>query len=125
MSSIPKIRFKGFTDDWEHRKLGDALVSLQNNTLSRADLSNESGVAKNIHYGDVLIKFGEVLDVRQEQLPMIQDESVLMKYKICSWIFRILFKFKYISQSVATFDAGDKSYINFKICYARYRYYLS
>lgn len=55
MSSIPKIRFKGFTDDWEHRKLGDALVSLQNNTLSRADLSNESGVAKNIHYGDVLI----------------------------------------------------------------------
>lgn len=46
MSSIPKIRFKGFTDDWEHRKLGDALVSLQNNTLSRADLSNESGVAK-------------------------------------------------------------------------------
>lgn len=81
MSSIPKIRFKGFTDDWEHRKLGDALVSLQNNTLSRADLSNESGVAKNIHYGDVLIKFGEVLDVRQEQLPMIQDESVLMKYK--------------------------------------------
>ena len=29
----------------------------------------------------MLIKFGEVLDVRQEQLPMIQDESVLMKYK--------------------------------------------
>ena len=23
MSSIPKIRFKGFTDDWEKRKLGD------------------------------------------------------------------------------------------------------
>lgn len=61
--------------------MGDVLISLQNNTFSRADLSNESGVAKNVHYGDVLIKFGEVLDVSKEQLPMILDESVLTKYK--------------------------------------------
>ena len=61
--------------------MGDVLVSLQNNTLSRADLSNESGAAKNVHYGDVLIKFGEVLDAGKEQLPMITDESVLSKYK--------------------------------------------
>ena len=66
---------------WEQRKLGDSLMSLQNNTLSRADLSNESGVAKNVHYGDVLIKFGEVLDISKEQLPMITDERVLSKYK--------------------------------------------
>ena len=81
MGNTPNIRFKGFTDDWEQRKLGDVLFSLQNNTLSRADLSNESGVAKNVHYGDVLIKFGEVLDAGKEQLPMITDESVLSKYK--------------------------------------------
>lgn len=77
----PKVRFKGYEDAWEQRKLGDVLISLQNNTLSRADLSNKSGVAKNVHYGDVLIKFGEVLDVSKEQLPMILDESVLIKYK--------------------------------------------
>lgn len=77
----PKIRFRGYTEDWEQRKLGDALISLQNNTLSRADLSNETGIAKNVHYGDVLIKFGEVLDVSKEKLPMISDESVLSKYK--------------------------------------------
>ncbi|MFR6080825.1 MAG: restriction endonuclease subunit S [Roseburia sp.] len=80
-TNVPEIRFKGFTDAWEQRKLGNVLVSLQNNTLSRADLSNESGVAKNVHYGDVLIKFGEVLDVSKEQFPMILDESVLTKYK--------------------------------------------
>ena len=57
------------------------MISLQNNTLSRADLSDEAGVAKNIHYGDVLIKFGEVLDVSKVQLPMISDESVLTRYK--------------------------------------------
>ena len=79
--NTPKIRFKGFTDDWEQRKLGDVLICLQNNTFSRADLSNETGVAKNVHYGDVLVKFGEVLDVSKEQLPMISDERVLIKYK--------------------------------------------
>ena len=68
-------------NDWEQRKLGEVMVSLQNNTLSRADLSNETGIAKNVHYGDVLIKFGEVLDVSEENLPMISDESVLIKYK--------------------------------------------
>lgn len=77
----PKIRFKGFTKDWEQRKFGEVLISLQNNTLSRADLSNETGIAKNVHYGDVLIKFGDVLDVSREQLPMIKDEKILDKYK--------------------------------------------
>ena len=81
IKNVPRLRFPGFTEPWEQRKFGDVLVSLQNNTLSRADLSNESGVAKNVHYGDVLIKFGEVLDVGKEQLPMITDERVLSKYK--------------------------------------------
>ena len=57
------------------------LLSLQNNTLSRADLSSEEGIAKNIHYGDILVKFGEVIDVKTESLPMIADETVIAKYK--------------------------------------------
>ena len=28
-NSVPKIRFKGFTDDWEQRKLGEMLVNLE------------------------------------------------------------------------------------------------
>ena len=77
----PRIRFKGFTDDWEQRKLGEVLISLQNNTLSRADLSPEQGIAKNVHYGDILVKFGEVIDVKTESLPMIADEAIMAKYK--------------------------------------------
>ena len=77
----PAIRFSGFTDAWEQRKLGEVLIALQNNTLSRADLSFEQGVALNIHYGDVLIKFGEYLDVKKELLPMIIDNSIVIKYK--------------------------------------------
>ena len=69
------------TIDWEQRKLGKIFVSMQNNTLSRADLSYDSGVAMNVHYGDILVKFGEVLDIKSERLPMIVDETVLDKYK--------------------------------------------
>ncbi len=78
---IPEIRFAEFTDAWEQRKLSEVLISLQNNTLSRAELSTEKGVAKSVHYGDILVKFREVLDVSDEQLPMIQDDTIVAKYK--------------------------------------------
>lgn len=78
---VPEIRFEGFTGDWEQRKLGETLYSLRNNTLSRSELSLENGVAKNVHYGDILVKFGEILDVKKELLPMIVDELVLAKYR--------------------------------------------
>ena len=56
--------------------MSEVLISLQNNTLSRVNLMSETGVAKNVHYGDVLIKFGDILDVSKEKLPMISDESI-------------------------------------------------
>ena len=80
-ANVPEIRFKGFSDAWEQRKLGEVLTSLQNNTLSRADLSSEQGIAKKVHYGDILVKFGEVIDVKTESLPLIADEAVIAKYK--------------------------------------------
>ena len=56
---------------------------MQNNTLSRADLSDENGVVMNVHYGDVLIKFEECLDVSKERLPFVkkQSRSALMYQK--------------------------------------------
>ena len=41
-------------------KLGDAFELLQNNTFSREDLTSELNSVQNIHYGDVLIKYGAV-----------------------------------------------------------------
>lgn len=54
---------------------------LQNNVLSRADLNSEQGSAMNVHYGDILIKFGECLDVSKEKIPFITDDTCLTKYK--------------------------------------------
>ena len=66
---------------WEQRKLGDSFEFLQNNTLSRAELSTEAGAALNVHYGDVLIKFGEYLDASSEQMAYIPDQSIVDKFK--------------------------------------------
>ncbi|MFO3715073.1 restriction endonuclease subunit S [Oribacterium sp. P9] len=77
----PKIRFSGFSDDWEQRKFGEVFMSLQNNTLSRAELNDEFGIAQNIHYGDVLIKYDDVLDVSKEPLSYIEKQSIADKFK--------------------------------------------
>lgn len=76
----PEIRFEGFTDPWEQRKLGDCFEFLKNNTLSRADLNGENGTARNVHYGDILIKFGDCLDGERSDLPFITDDTVLPKF---------------------------------------------
>ncbi|WP_046027880.1 restriction endonuclease subunit S [Vibrio vulnificus] len=77
----PEIRFKEFGGEWELVPFGVCFSNIPNNTLSRADLNYENGIAKNIHYGDVLIKFGEVLDASNELLPFITNESVVNKLK--------------------------------------------
>ena len=80
-SVYPEIRFAGFTDAWEQRGFSSVFEMLQNNTLSRADLSEESGLAQNIHYGDVLIKYGEVLDVENEPLAYINSDKIVTAMK--------------------------------------------
>lgn len=74
-SDIPEIRFEGFTNTWEQRKFSETFIYIQNNSLSRADLNYEQGIVKNVHYGDVLIKFGEILDVRKTEIPFISNNE--------------------------------------------------
>jgi type I restriction enzyme S subunit len=77
--TIPEIRFKGFSGEWEVEPFGVCFANIPNNTLSRANLNYENGMAKNIHYGDILIKFGEVLDATNELLPFITNDEVANK----------------------------------------------
>ena len=82
----PELRFAGFTGPWEQRKLGEEFSFLRNNTLSRAELSDTDGIAFDVHYGDVLVKFGSVLDLREVSLPCIFDDGLAAKLtcdKLC------------------------------------------
>ena len=81
-NNIPALRFPEFQNDgeWEVKKFDDTFSFMPNNTLSRSELNNEKGIAQNIHYGDVLIKYGECVDVKKDELPFITDNSVAQKY---------------------------------------------
>ncbi len=78
--NVPAIRFKGFTCIWVSKKFDKTFSTLSNNTLSRADLNYEKGSTKNVHYGDILIKFGECTDVDRKDIPYISDEKIADKY---------------------------------------------
>ena len=77
----PEIRFSGFETAWQKKCFGDEFNILSNNTLSRDFLNYDQGIAKNVHYGDVLIKFNEYLDASKEVLPYIEDERVIDKFQ--------------------------------------------
>lgn len=69
------------TLSWEQRKLGEVFIYLRNNTLSREELNDEDGFAQSIHYGDVLIKYGECLNVSKVLLPYVDNKNIVNKFK--------------------------------------------
>ena len=59
---------------------------MQNNTYARADLNYKLENTKNIHYGDILVKFNEYVDVRNNNVPFINSEKNLSKFKAESYL---------------------------------------
>ena len=78
--NVPEIRFGGFSEPWAQRKFRDTFDIMQNNALSRADLSSAGGDVMNVHYGDVLVKYGEVLDVKKDEMTYLLDASLVNKH---------------------------------------------
>lgn len=80
-TTVPQLRFPDFANDgeWEKDAFENTFLFLPNNTLSRAELNYENGSTKNVHYGDVLIKFGDCLNVQTNVLPFISDEAIADK----------------------------------------------
>ena len=60
-------------EEWSICNFGDIFTFFSNNTLSR-DMLGERGDMHNVHYGDVLIKYGSTLDVEKESIPSIKEE---------------------------------------------------
>ena len=72
ISLIVQLTPPFYTFSWEQRKFGEVFdCTVPNNTLSRAELSYDEGTVLNVHYGDVLIKYGSVLDVQKDDIPRI------------------------------------------------------
>ena len=63
--------------DWELQTFDETFRVISNNTLSRENLNNCGGAVRNIHYGDILTKFPEVLDCNEEEIPYVNELSLL------------------------------------------------
>ncbi len=67
-------------------KLGDAFELLQNNTFSRDDLTTNPSSVQNIHYGDVLVKYGAVVNISEDTPPYIKPTIDLQKFVATSYL---------------------------------------
>jgi type I restriction enzyme S subunit len=62
-------------EDWEVKRLGEVCTFLRTNTLSRNQLNDTDGEVRNIHYGDVLIKYPSIIDIRKQSIPFVNQED--------------------------------------------------
>lgn len=61
-------------------------VLLQNNTFSRELLTNDKTAIQNIHYGDVLIKFGSCVNIDIDEVPYIKSNTPVDKFESGSYL---------------------------------------
>ena len=68
------MRFPGFKEKWEVKKLGEVAEFKVTNSFSRDNLNYENGTVKNIHYGDIHTKFQTLFDITKEIVPYINEK---------------------------------------------------
>lgn len=78
-SRVPEIRFESFESEWTEQPFNETFQFGRSVVLSRADLNDEGGDGKSVHYGDILTKFGYMIDTSVDDLPFITDSSVVAK----------------------------------------------
>ena len=71
MNNVPEIRFKGYTDAWVQRKLGEIVEKLKSYSLSRNVETKETTGYRYIHYGDIHKQVADII-TQDEQLPSIR-----------------------------------------------------
>ena len=77
--NVPKLRFKGYNDEWIEKTFDEIFQIIGNNTLSRDCLNYECMGTKNIHYGDILVKYNTCIDEDYCKMPIINPEISLDK----------------------------------------------
>ena len=67
--------------EWKRKKFNEIFDFISTNSLSRADLNDESGKVINIHYGDIHKKFPHILDFDIVNVPFINENVNLDNIK--------------------------------------------
>lgn len=77
----PQIRFKGFDGEWEEKSFAEIFDVYANIALSRSQLDKNGGKVQSIHYGDILIKYGSILNAEINTIPYI-NQDVDLKFSL-------------------------------------------
>lgn len=85
MKKVPNLRFKEFKGEWEQHVLGDIFEFYTTNSFSRDFLDNDNGSVKNIHYGDIHMKFPTLLNIKNTQIPYVKESVDLSKISLDSY----------------------------------------
>ena len=63
--------------EWQNSTFSEVFDMLPNNSFSRDKLNYQKGIYKNIHYGDILTKYNEIVDIEEnDYIPFINDEEI-------------------------------------------------
>ena len=79
--NVPKLRFKKFNDEWQSINLEDIFQYFSTNSFSREQLS-ESGILKNLHYGDIHKKYNSIVNENDEITSYVKDINYVNKYEL-------------------------------------------
>ena len=69
-------------EDWEVKSFSQIFDMCPNNTYPRDCMNNSRGIVRNIHYGDVLIKYPTIVDVEKCAIPYLNEEVRIKLQKL-------------------------------------------
>lgn len=69
-----KKRLPGFSGEWEKKGFDEVFTFGATNIFSRECMCEDSVGVKNIHYGDILVRYGEVLKLSEQEIPSLLSD---------------------------------------------------
>ena len=80
-----KKRLPGFSVEWTQAPFGDLFDFLPTNAFTR-DQMTDTGTIQNVHYGDILTKYGACLDMVKTDVPYLLESVSVRKYSESSYV---------------------------------------
>ena len=68
-------------EDWEITNFSQVFDMYPNNTYPRDCMNDIHGLFRNIHYGDILIKYPTIVDVKNSHIPFLNNDIKIKPYK--------------------------------------------
>ncbi|MGN5955692.1 restriction endonuclease subunit S [Sphingobacterium lactis] len=111
-AKVPEIRFRGFSGDWEEDLMDLHMdFNLPTNSYSRAMLNDNEGTVKNIHYGDILVRYSSILSVKDTKIPFVSgvNKSDFKSQLLCEGdvIFADAAEDNAVGKAIEIVDLGD------------------